>query len=297
MTTLSAWVNGIGLWSPSMPSWDAARARLTAGAVPAGAGADAIAADGKPPPATWLPPNERRRATLGTRLVLSVAQEALTQAGWDAASVPSVFASSSGSPEITDELCAMLAAGDTQISPTKFHNSVHNAAAGYYSIAVACRRASTTIGAFDGSAATGLLEALAQLAAADAEGRVAAEAGAAPRVQTGGALLFVSFDLPYTGPLAQVRDVRDAWGVALALSRAPAASSVARFSLAWHAADANGVRPHGESRCAEPALERARLGNPTARLLPLLQALAAPAPATVVLPAGRARAVLDIASP
>jgi hypothetical protein len=104
-------------------------------------------------------------------------------------------------------------------------------------------------------------------------------------------LLFVSFDLPYTGPLADVRRVRDAWGVALALSAAPLPSSVARVELDWREATSGGSP---ETRCANAAFESARLGNPTARLLPLLQALAAAQRAQVVLAAGSGVVTVDV---
>ena len=50
------------------------------------------------------------------------------------------------------------------ISPTRFHNSVHNAAAGYWTIGAGCMQATTALSAYDATFAEGLLEALAQLA-------------------------------------------------------------------------------------------------------------------------------------
>jgi hypothetical protein len=249
---LRAYIAGIGVWSPSLPSWGDCSRRLL--------GAPAGAAGNKLPPADWLPPVERRRATLSTRVVLSVAREALAQAGWDASTVPSILASSSGSPDITNDLCSSLAAGDTQISPTRFHNSVHNAAAGYYSIAVACRAASTTLGAHDASAAAGLLEAGVLLAV---------EATSA---------LFVAFDVPYTGPLADVRPIADPFGVAFALAPQPAPGQVAALTLHWSSrADV------AETTCEDAGLEYTRGHNPSARLLPLLALLAAGRQGEVVL--------------
>lgn len=255
------YVAGIGVWSPRLPSWPACRTRLAAGAVQAG--------ENTLPKAEWLPPVERRRATLSTRVVLTVTQEALTAANWSPAQLPTVFASSSGSPDITDELCAALAAGDTQISPTRFHNSVHNAAAGYYSIAVGCRAPSTSLAAYDASAVAGLIEAAA-LAAADAT-----------------PVLFCSFDVPYTGPLALVRPVVDPWGVALALAPEPAPGQIARLDLAW-----SGHVSSADSVCADADLEYMRLHNPSARLLPLLALLAGPSAGSALFsaaPAGQLR--------
>ena len=87
------------------------------------------------------------------------------------------------------------------ISPTRFHNSVHNAAAGYWSIAYGCTEASTSLCAGDASFGAGLLEALAQLAAV------------AP------AVLLLAYDADYPPPLHAKRPIADAFGVALLLTR------------------------------------------------------------------------------
>lgn len=247
-----SYVAGIGVWSPVLPNWDACRSRLL--------GETVAEVESKAPPADWLPPVERRRATLSTRVVLSVTKDALTHAGWQADTLPTVFASSSGSPDITNELCSALAAGDTQISPTRFHNSVHNAAAGYYSIAVACHAPSTTLGAHDGSAAAGLLEA-----------SVLLTTEATPA-------LFVAFDVPYTGPLADLRPIAAPFGVALALSPTPAPGQIGELNV---------ERVSGQSMplstCSDQRLEYLRAHNPSARLLPLLEALARHEPAQIIL--------------
>src|SRR3546814_3866786 len=82
----------------------------------------------------------------------------LTAAGRDPASLPSVFASTHGDLPIMDYMCATLASEPRTISPTKFHNSVHNAAAGYWTIGSGCMHASTAVSAFDASFAQGLVE-------------------------------------------------------------------------------------------------------------------------------------------
>jgi hypothetical protein len=206
-----------------------------------------------------LPPNERRRAPDTVAIAVEVAARACADAGRDPATLACVFASTHGDLGITDYMCATLASAPDQISPTRFHNSVHNAAAGYYSIAVGCQAASISLGAFDGSAGAGLLEAAAQIA------------------DSGAPLLFVSFDLPYTGPLAEVRAVDRPWGIALALSPAAETAARARLSLQWEATAADATP------CRDAALEHARLHNPTARLLPLLAALAGPTRDRVLL--------------
>jgi hypothetical protein len=247
-----SYVAGIGVWSPVLASWEACRARLL--------GEEVAPTENKLPPADWLPAVERRRATLSTRVVLSVTKDALTYAGWEPTNLPTVFASSSGSPDITNELCSALAAGDTQISPTRFHNSVHNAAAGYYSIAVACHAASTTLGAHDGSAAVGLLEANVLL------------------MTEGSPALFIAFDVPYTGPLAAIRPIADPFGVALALSPEPAPGQVAQIVV-----ERQPRQDRPLSICRDEKLEYVRQNNPSARLLPLLEAFARREPAQIVL--------------
>src|SRR5882672_4049046 len=241
------YVRGIGVFGPGCIGWPATRSVLAREHRDPGA-LEPPAEPGAPPPADLLPAIERRRATPSTRLALAVAQEALAAARVDPSDVPAVFASSSGSPSIIHDLCAMLAANDFQISPTKFHNSVHNAASGYYSIATSCRRGATTICAYDATAAVALLEASAQV------------------LFEPGPVLLVSYDIPYPPPLSWARPMADSWGVALLLTARASPNALAQLQLAPGAA--------AETQMTEPALEAARASNPTARFLPLLWALA-----------------------
>ena len=249
-------VIGIGVYGPGLADWSAARPVLS-GSAPYVRADNAASASG------LLPPAERRRATPSTRIALTAAQQALTHAGLDASAVPAVFGSSSGNPDIIHDICAMLAAGDYQISPTKFHNSVHNAASGYYSIAVASHRAVTSVCAFDGTAAAALLETAVQ-----------AVAGQTP-------VLMVCYDLPYPFPLSEARPTIDAWALAVMLAPAAYEPAVARLTLVA------GAEPQApDTALSDIALESIRLGNPTARMLPLFAALAQPGSSEVVLRQG-----------
>src|SRR5690606_40428753 len=67
-----------------------------------------------------------------------------------------VFASSGGDYPIIDQICKALCEPERLVSPTQFHNSVHNSAAGYWSIATGSRAPSTSISAFDDTFAAGL---------------------------------------------------------------------------------------------------------------------------------------------
>jgi Beta-ketoacyl synthase, N-terminal domain len=251
MSVLTATIESIGFWSDGLPSWQAAREFVATGVVP-------DAAPAKPSP-QLLPPNERRRAPESVAVALDVALAACEAAGRDPATLPSVFASTHGDLSITDYMCATLAHDPRAISPTKFHNSVHNAAAGYWTIGAHCMQAATAISAYDASFAEGLLEAIMQL-----------HAGAE-------AVLLVGYDTGAAGPLRSVHDCSGLLGGALVLSRSGRGP---RIDV--HIGDGEAEAPGAlGARCTR---------NPMAPMLPLFDALAAHAPRTL-LHAGTGRAL------
>ena len=77
------------------------------------------------------------------KLALAVGLEACAHAGAIPARLPAVFTSSGGDGRNCHEICAALASAERLISPTRFHNSVHNAAAGYWGIATGAPRPRT----------------------------------------------------------------------------------------------------------------------------------------------------------
>ncbi len=136
-------------------------------------------------------------------LALAAGLEAVAHAGADAATLPAVFTSSGGDGHNCHEICRTLASSERQLSPTRFHNSVHNAAAGYWGIATGATPASNALCAYDASFGAGLLEALTQ-------------------VVTGrSAVLLVAYDASYPEPLYGARPIPHAFGVALVLAPAP----------------------------------------------------------------------------
>jgi hypothetical protein len=155
MDALVACIEGIGWWSPGIVGWDTAAGLLRGDAA-------AATTDAGRPAATILPPNERRRAPEPVLLACDVAAQACTMAARAPADLPCVFASVHGDIAITDELCATLANDPFALSPTRFHNSVHNAPAGYWTVAARCHAASSAVSAWRGSFAAGLLEAAVQ---------------------------------------------------------------------------------------------------------------------------------------
>lgn len=113
---------------------------------------------------TRIPVAIRRRTSQATRLALSAGLFACERAGVDPAQLEAVFASVGGEIQVTDQLCIELAKPDGLISPTQFHHSVHNTAAGYWSIATGCRAATTALGAAVASVAMAWLESWCRLA-------------------------------------------------------------------------------------------------------------------------------------
>lgn len=234
---LSASIEGVGFWAPGVPTWADAVALVREGRLPE-------AAPARPSP-ELLPPNERRRAPGSVAVALDVALAACTAAGRDAKTLPSVFASMHGDLAITDYMCATLAEQPDSVSPIRFHNSVHNAAAGYWTIGAGAMAPATSISAFDATFAQGLLEACAQLATGSE------------------AVLLVAFDAAASGPLAKVQPSEGLLGAALVLSRGEACP---RLALA--------LRDGEPDALGGALLARARR-NAMRPMLPLFQALAA----------------------
>lgn len=254
-------VRGVGLLGPGLPDWESGQALLRE---PSrwSPGATVLAAP------ALLPAAERRRAGAIVKLTLAVAEQACAQAGVSAHGLATVFTSSSGDAANCHALCEALAAAERIVSPTRFTNSVHNAAAGYWHIATSSRAPSTSLCGHDASFATGLLEAAVQCVA-----------GRRP-------VLLVAGDVPYPQPLQRVRPLPDAFAMALLLAPPSAAPAVAQLGLRL-AGEAT-VRALDEDwpddvRLGDERLEALRRAIPAARGLPLLQVLARRETATLRL--------------
>ena len=148
---LTAYLDGIGLVGPGLDNWPAAHPILAGHA----------AYESRPlvvaAPAS-LPPAERRRTGLAIKVALAVAQEAIAAGQQlDARQLATVFTSSGADNDNCDAICKTLASDDRSISPTRFHNSVHNAPAGYWGIASGAMTPATVLCAHDASFGAGLL--------------------------------------------------------------------------------------------------------------------------------------------
>src|SRR5580700_7480342 len=240
MAALAAYVEGIGLLGPGIGDWPAG-ARLLAGETAW------VRAPTVLPAPECLPSAERRRTGTVVRLALAVGLEATSRAGADPAALAAVFTSSGGDGQNCHEICQVLASAERQLSPTRFHNSVHNAAAGYWSIATGATPASNALCAYDASFAAGLLEALTQVAIERT------------------AVLLIAYDASYPEPLRTVRPIPDAFAVAMVVAPEVGPAALGKIEAHLSGAPADTI--------AEP-LESLRRAIPAARSLPLLALLA-----------------------
>jgi hypothetical protein len=238
---LSAYIGGIGVLGPGLANWDET-ASVLSGKVAYSPTRTVLQTP------TLLPAAERRRTGRVVKLALAIALEATGRAAVNPAQLASVFSSSGGDGHNCHELCQALALENREVSPTRFSNSVHNAAAGYWSIATGAKLESNVLCAFDASFCAGLLEALTQVAV------------------DGESLLLVAYDTEYPEPIHSKRPVPDAFGAALVLTPRRSAGSVARIEATLDDDPADTL--------SDPQLESLRLSIPAARCLPLLRQLA-----------------------
>ena len=238
---LAAWIEGIGFLAPGLADWPMARAVLR------GEQRYLPAPSVLPLPA-MLPPAERRRASRIVRLTLAIGLEAAAHAAADVSTLATVFASSGADGYNCHALCEQLASDDRQISPTRFHNSVHNAAAGYWGIATGSMAPCQVLCAFDASFGAGLLDALGQV------------------VVDQQPTLLIAYDSEYPEPLRSKRGIPDCAGVALLLTPGRTRRSLARITVTPSADPAQVL--------ADSGLEDLRRAIPAMRSLPLLASLA-----------------------
>jgi Beta-ketoacyl synthase, N-terminal domain len=277
MVTLAAQIEGIGLLGPGLDGWTGSVALLEGRS-------QYIPQPTVVPIPDGLPPAERRRLGLVVKLALSVGLQATSRAGVEPDTLPAVFTSSGGDGQNCHEICQALSLDERMISPTRFHNSVHNAAAGYWSIATRSKAASNALCAFDVSFAAGLLEAVTQVVVDQTR------------------VLLVAYDAQYPPPLFMKRPIPEAFGVAFVLAPLGAATrAAAHMAVAPLAPDlrasggaATSLPTSGSlgrltvrladaraDRMSNKDLEALRASIPAARSLPLLRQLAAREPGVV----------------
>jgi hypothetical protein len=204
--TIKVYLDAVSVIGPGADNWEAWRAVLQNRA-------RYEAAKTRTPAINVLPAAERRRVGIGVKLALACGLDALAMADTDPASIATVFSSSGGDGENCHMICEALAGSDRLISPTRFHNSVHNAPSGYWGIASGAMLPSTSLCAYDASFSVGLLEAATQ------------------SIVEQRPILLIAYDTPYPEPLQTVRPIADQFAVALLLHPVKTPRSMASLTL------------------------------------------------------------------
>ena len=250
MDKLVAYVEGVGLLGPGIHNWAEGSTILREG----------VALSGQRtvyPAVASLPAAERRRSSAVVRLAITVGLEAAAQADVSPQDLPAVLASSGGDNYNCHAICEQLASDDKFISPTRFHNSVTNAPAGYWGIATGSMESSTVICASDASFGAGLLESLAQV------------------ITDERCCILMAYDTDYPEPLHSARPIPDGFGVGLVLSPQPTSHTLTALAVTLSQDTAEGMQ--------DKTLEALRATIPAARSLPLLGAIARGEAGRVVL--------------
>ena len=240
---MNVFVEGVGVLGPGLGGWQPSRSILTGAAA-------YVESPLAIPSIDLLPAAERRRTGLAVKIAMAVGCEAVAHAQCNASELPAIFASSAGEGENMQAIFETLASDAREISPTRFHNSVHNAPSGYWSIATRSMAPSISIACYDASFAAGLLEAAAQ-------------------ARTGNqAVVLMAYDAPYTQPLQAIRPMAAGFGIAMVISGIKSNKSIAELQIS--------IKPNSSNSTpvASKELDRLRLGVPAARGLPVLAALA-----------------------
>ena len=198
-------VEAVGVLAPGLPDWESSKPVLAAKA--AYVGAPLV-----PTIPASLPSAERRRSSPTVRLAIAVAEQALQHTSLAPHDMAMVFSSHEAAGVITHQLCEVLA-GSREVSPTQFHNSVHNAPSGYYSIAMNAKLAASSVCRGKWSFAAGLLNAATQALADNVP------------------VLYVCYDSPLPPPLCDAMPVLDATAIALVLTPALTPQSLASWEI------------------------------------------------------------------
>ena len=243
-------VDAVGVLAPGLPDWETAReilaARLTL-----------VPSVLEVPPPECLAPAVRRRSSPTVRLAIAVAEQALRRTSLSPQDMAMVFSSYEAAGVITHQLCEVLA-GSREVSPTQFHNSVHNAPSGYYSIAMNAQYAASSICRGEWSFAAGLLNAAAQ-----------AVADQLP-------VLYVCYDSPLPSPMCEVMPVVEAMAIALVLTPNAGPDSLVTWDLT--------IAPRRGARAWQDWAPSTWHANASARGFAALKSLVIPESGPVYLP-------------
>lgn len=232
-------VLGIGTWSEGFSNWDEFCSALKG---------DAAEVDSTLAPQV-IPVKERRRVPMPVKMAIEVMDQACRMASLEPTKIATVFASAIGDMQITDYMCRTLASAPQTISPTRFHNSVHNAATGYWSIATGSHQPANAISGFADSVSIALLEGAIQAVEEQVPVLVAVQEIAAPP------------------PFDSIYAIAQPFAVALLI--APAGTSTSPVASLGLVVDSTTTDPQPSPEI--PGVDLS--GNYAARALPLLAAI------------------------
>ena len=206
--TLAVYVSGIGMLGPGFDSWRDAVEILTDRKPYAGAPTIL-------PVPSMLPSAERRRTGRVVKLALAVALQATENAARGSQAIAQrVLLLGSRRAYLPLKFCQRRwPRRRAKSRPLVFSNSVHNAAAGYWSIATGSMSESNVVCAFDASFCAGLLEAMTQTRVEQRD------------------ILLVAYDTEYPPPLLAKRPIPDGFGIAMVLTPAATEKSLARLQF------------------------------------------------------------------
>ncbi len=191
-------IDGFALWSPGFADVDAwHEGRFDADLVK--------------PPCKLVGSRLKRGSSRFANMLGEVVEQSCAAAGVEVGQVPTFYGSSLGEIETMVTLLRMLYEEEGKLSPTRFKNSVHNAASGLVSIGTQNTSFSTAIAGGSRSFETTLLEAWAYLEVEGGEVLVAVADDAPPEPLAslddhGG--LAVAFVLSHTGGGPRLSDFR-----------------------------------------------------------------------------------------
>lgn len=250
-------ITGIGIWTRGIRSWEEFLE------VSKGTRGNADRSFETPSP-DLIPARERRRAPLIVKLGVETLTQACTMAGLAQDAASSVFTSTLGDIGISDYICSTLTGENKLLSPTKFHNSVHNAPSGYWSISAGNQQPGSYVGGFLYSFPVALLEAVTMV------------------VTEHEPVAVVATDVAHTNPFSDICQITESASIALMLepdhtcSGWPAGFEVSRRNESrqaerWPAATPAAIQQLGES-------------SPVARALAVLSVLASGDMRNITLP-------------
>lgn len=229
-------IEGIGAIGPGFDNWDDLRAVLRGDAV----WSNAPTQIPQPP---ILSPTEKRRASATVRIALQVGLDASQLADLEPAKLPVVFASCHGEVATTHRLMVAINEPEPLVSPTLFHNSVHNTPAGYWSISVHSQEPTSSISGGWSTPAAGLLKAanLVRL-----------------REQS---VLLVFYDAPFPEPMYTASPYIGPLGIALVVRPVSSRRSYGHVSLAFAPETMSADMPSDRPAIVEEFAQRCPIGD------------------------------------